>query len=151
MMIRVAYGRGVKGVSLLIEDGAEKVMLDAGTHPKNPFLNVDPILSVERAVKALAISHAHLDHAGLVPLVECEKAYMTHPTLALLKLIIPDFVSVSRREHSLSPYPVGDAVQFFKRVSTVWPHQEVKDWFSEADVSSRRPRDRLEHSKRNDQ
>lgn len=59
-----------KGLSLLLEDGAERVLLDTGTD--GAFLKNAETLGISlKDIEHVALSHGHYDHAGGIPAL-CE-------------------------------------------------------------------------------
>jgi predicted metal-dependent RNase len=77
-------------------------LLDCGISPKSKGLSALPIIPDVNSIDAIFVSHAHLDHTGAIPnLVKNgfkNKVFMTLPTLALLKLLWQDELSIMERE-----------------------------------------------------
>lgn len=112
------------------------VMLDAGVHPAYqglaslPFYdNVD--LST---VDVLLISHFHLDHAASLPYVMQRtnfqgRVFMTHPTKAIYRWLLSDFVKVTNIGDSGnkndSLYTDEDLVESFDKIETVDYHSTM--------------------------
>ncbi|KAI8894305.1 beta-lactamase-like protein, partial [Globomyces pollinis-pini] len=107
-------------------------MLDCGLHPSYtglaalPFFDdIDPA-----SVDLLLITHFHVDHAAALPYFMEKtnfkgKVYMTHPTRAIYKWLLSDYVKIS----SLSPddqlYDDQDLATSYERIQVVDYHQEV--------------------------
>jgi len=98
---------------ILISTSKSNVVLDCGinvgsTTPNTlyPYLNVKEF-DVED-LDAVIISHAHLDHHGLVPYLYKYgydgPIYCTKPTRNLMTLLQLDYLDVSEREGKLLPY-----------------------------------------------
>jgi metallo-beta-lactamase family protein len=112
----------VTGSRYLLEAGGRRVMIDCGMFQERPFLDrnwerpvVDP-----KSIDALVLTHAHLDHVGLVPrLVKQGYAHpilCTEPTVELARLIMLDAGRIQeedaaykakrhRREKRSGPHP----------------------------------------------
>ena len=91
-------GREVGRSGILVTLGRHNVLLDygvslSGDEPGFP-LHVAP-----RDLTAVALTHAHLDHSGAVPLLyisEQPKLLTTRLTLELSKILIYDFLKISK-------------------------------------------------------
>lgn len=86
----------------ILEYKGKTVMLDAGVHPAYtgmaslPFYDDYDLSTVD----ILLISHFHLDHAASLPYVMQRtgfkgRVFMTHPTKAIYRWLLSDFVKVS--------------------------------------------------------
>lgn len=95
---------------MVLKTPQTNVVLDCGISvggPKPfPYLEV-PEFAIQ-SIDAVVISHAHLDHASLVPyLYEYGykgPVYMTEPTRDLFALLCMDYIDVCQREHKDPPY-----------------------------------------------
>lgn len=99
--------------AILVETPESKVLLDLGINlgassPQlaYPRLDIDE-LNIEE-LDAVIVSHAHLDHTGLVPLLFKYgyegPVYMTKPTRDLTILMLQDYLGVMQREGKTPPY-----------------------------------------------
>jgi putative mRNA 3-end processing factor len=93
---------GASGV--LLETGAEKLLIDYGTKPSE----VPPKfpLPVGR-VDAILLSHAHLDHSGAVPLLmknNSPPVYALEVTKELTELLLLDSIKISHEEGISLPF-----------------------------------------------
>ena len=87
---------------VLMKFAGKTIMFDCGIHPAYSGLGSLPYFDEIDLSKIdiLLITHFHLDHCGALPYFlektnfegEC---YMTHPTKAIYKLILADYVKVS--------------------------------------------------------
>lgn len=96
---------------MLIQTPESRIMLDCGVNIASeenayPFLEVpefDP-----SKLDAVIITHAHLDHCGLLPLLfkygYDGPVYCTAPTRALMALLQLDYVDVAQAEGRKPPY-----------------------------------------------
>ncbi|RLF03205.1 MAG: MBL fold metallo-hydrolase [Thermoprotei archaeon] len=116
-------GKEVGRSAILVEEGDSRVLFDYGVaisedEPGFP-LHVKP-----RDLSAIFLSHAHLDHCGALPLLyvsEQKPLYMTVLTLEIAKILIMDFLKVSRY---YVPYEVVELQAMAKNVRLV-DYQEV--------------------------
>ena len=87
---------------LYIEFKGKRIMLDCGIHPAYngigglPYFDeIDP-----STIDLLLISHFHLDHCAALPYFLEKtnfkgKVFMTHPTKAIYKMLLSDYVKVN--------------------------------------------------------
>jgi KH/beta-lactamase-domain protein len=89
-----------------------KIMVDCGVDvgsPENgtPYLNAPEVLPLEQ-LDGVVITHAHLDHCGLVPVLfkygYNGPVYCTAPTRDLMSLLTLDFIKVAIGEAKKPPY-----------------------------------------------
>ncbi|CAB4427557.1 unnamed protein product [Rhizophagus irregularis] len=127
-------GNEVGRSCIVIQYKGKTIMLDAGVHPAYnglaalPFYDeIDPA-----TVDALLISHFHLDHAASLPYF-LEKTtfqgrvFMTHPTKAIYKWLLSDYVRVSNvalLDDML--YDEQDLLLSYDKIEAVDYHQEVE-------------------------
>ena len=100
---------------ILMQTRDSNVLLDCGLNVGNPkerypFFEI-PEFSV-RDLDAVIISHAHLDHCGLVPFLfkygYRGPVYSTLPTRNLSTMLQLDFVQICEKEGMMSPYSKRD-------------------------------------------
>ncbi len=104
--------------AILVETRESRVLLDfgvnvgAGTNFEKayPYVDIDQLRLAE--LDAVIVSHAHLDHVGLVPLLYKYgyrgPVYVTKPTRELMTIMIKDFIDVTLREGKPLPYGEKD-------------------------------------------
>jgi hypothetical protein len=87
-----------------------KILVDCGVSVGSegtPYLYVPEVLPINH-IDAVVITHAHLDHSGLVPLLFMYgydgPVYMTQPTRDLMALLLLDYLEVSARDGKKIPY-----------------------------------------------
>jgi len=96
---------------MFLQTAESSVIIDCGVNvgtPSKAFPRLDmPEFSIEK-LDAVVITHAHLDHCGMVPFLfkygYRGPVYMTAPTLNLATLLQLDYLEVAEREGKLRPY-----------------------------------------------
>lgn len=112
-------------------------MLDAGVHPAYqgyaslPFYDEFDLSKVD----ILLISHFHVDHAASLPYVMQKtnfqgRVFMTHPTKAIYRWLLRDFVRVTSIGNSATGkdenlYTDEDLAESFDRIETIDYHSTV--------------------------
>ncbi len=106
--VRTSFFGGAREVgrsSIFVQTPESRILLDCGINVASkaeayPYLDA-PEFDL-RALDAVVITHAHLDHSGFLPylyrLGYKGPAYMTPPTLFLSVLLQLDFIEVNQRE-----------------------------------------------------
>jgi uncharacterized protein len=137
--VRLTYlgsGRQVGRSCLLLQTPNSKVLLDCGINPsiddgpeRFPYLNVCEIGDLN-TVDAIILSHAHLDHAGLIPYLYKMgykgPIYMTAPTRDIAALLQLDLVGVAYKQAE-SPLYRADDIKEMVRHSITLEYGEVTD------------------------
>ncbi len=98
--------------AILVETSESRVLLDAGINPAGDGYSLYPRLDVEQLrldeLDAVVITHAHLDHMGLVPYLfkygYRGPVYATKPTLDLMVLSQLDLLDITQRSGRNPPY-----------------------------------------------
>ncbi|WP_309492147.1 beta-CASP ribonuclease aCPSF1 [Candidatus Hecatella orcuttiae] len=105
---RSAYILRTRESSILIDCGINP----ASTNPEDAFPRLDINEFDLENLDAVVISHAHLDHCGLLPLLYKYgydgPVYCSEPTLSLMSLLQLDYLDVLSREGALLPYSQKD-------------------------------------------
>ena len=113
--IRVTTLGGCREVgrsSFILSTPETRVLVDCGVNVGSenngtPYLYVPEACPINQ-IDAVVITHAHLDHAGLVPLLFKYgyegPVYLTLPTRDLMSLLQLDYIEVSNREGKKTPY-----------------------------------------------
>ncbi len=107
--------------------GASKIMIDCGLHQGSHYAekrNFEPFPYDPTGIKAVFITHSHLDHIGRTPnLVKAGfrgTIYSTPPTKDFAELLLLDSEHIlakeAEREHKPPLYTVGDV----QRVMSAW-------------------------------
>lgn len=116
---------------LILQTPESRVMLDCGIKPGT---NEFPYLNVSEAdlskINAVVLSHAHLDHCGLIPLLYemgyDGPLYLTAPTRDLMVLLCMDYIELTQREGRTPPYSTKGIKEAVKR-SICLEYGEVSD------------------------
>lgn len=105
---------GIGANSYLLELDGKKVVLDAGLHPKMEGSSALPALDFAAGadVRAVFVSHCHLDHIGSLPVVMREfpqaSVFMTQATARIGDAMLHNSVNVMSRQRDelgISEYP----------------------------------------------
>ncbi len=111
----LSAGREIGAHCYLIELDGERVVLDAGTHPKRLGLEVLPRFDDLQpgTLDAILLSHAHLDHSGALPVLAREqpdaRILMSEATRVLADALLHNSVNVmtsQREELEIAEYPL---------------------------------------------
>lgn len=116
---------------LLLQTPESKVLIDCGIKPGSnefPYLSV-PEFDI-KSIDAIVLSHAHLDHCGLIPyLYEFGydgPLYCTVPTRDLMVLLCMDYIELLQKEGGKAPYSTKGIREAVKRCITL-EYGEVSD------------------------
>jgi KH/beta-lactamase-domain protein len=113
--IRITTLGGCKEVgrsSFLLSTPETRILIDCGVNTGaesngTPYLYV-PEVSPLSSIDAVVLTHAHLDHSGMIPLLFKYgyegPVYMTPPTRDLMALLQLDYIEVANREGKRPPY-----------------------------------------------
>ena len=147
MWVRMTYlgsGRQVGRSCLLLQTPNSKILLDCGINPaisdgpeKFPYLNV-PEVGDLNSIDAVILSHAHLDHCGLIPYLfkmgYRGPIYMTEPTRDISALLALDFVGVAYKQ-AASPLYKAEDIKEMVRHSICLDYGEVTDVTSDIRIT----------------
>lgn len=129
-------GRQVGRSALFLQTPESRVLLDCGIDPAKedfnegayPYLEA-PEFRIEE-LDALIVSHAHLDHCGMVPWLfkmgYKGPVYCTPPTRDVMALSQLDFVKIMRNEGKEPIYTSDDVREMVKHTITL-EYNEVTD------------------------
>jgi len=119
---------------LLLQTPNSKILLDCGidiaSHGKDKY----PIMDIPefdiRTLDAVIISHAHLDHVGLLPYLYKMgykgPTYMTYPTMDLAALMSLDFIGVAYKQATTPLFSSKDIKEMVKHTVCL-NYNEVTD------------------------
>jgi len=135
--IRVTFlggGRQVGRSCILIQTPQTKVLLDCGINvaargkEKFPYLDVSEFKINE--LDAIILSHAHLDHSGLIPYLfkmgYRGPLYMTAPTRDIAALLALDFIGVAYKQAAAPLFSSTDVKEMVKHTICLG-YNEVTD------------------------
>ena len=124
----------------IIEFRGKTIMLDAGIHPAYrgmlslPFYDLYDLSKVD----VLLISHFHLDHVASLPYVLQKtnfkgRVIMTHPTKAIYRWLMRDFVKVTTiadeflvRDDTSNLFTDEDLINSFDKIETIDYHSTIE-------------------------
>ena len=116
----------VGSLGLVVRDGGRTLLFDYGLTPSDPPAYPRPApLNVDVAL----LSHAHLDHSGMTPLLSRlpkARIAMTPLTLAVAELLTRDALKIARLEGYLPPYAPTDIRSLTARATAVEPHETYR-------------------------
>lgn len=134
--IRISCLGGFREVgrsTILLQTPESNVLLDCGVNVASvenmsPYFNV-PEFNLDE-LDAVIVSHAHLDHCGLVPyLYKCGyrgPVYFTEPTRDIITLVLLDFIEVSEKNLGKFLFSSKDIREMIKHSITL-NYGEVTD------------------------
>ena len=134
--------QNVTGSAYFLEANGVRLLVDCGLYHERELRarNWDPFPVPPHTIDAVLLSHAHLDHSGLLPKLVREgfagKIYCTHATYDVAQILLLDAAHLQehdaefkrkrhQREGRKGPYPevplytANDATASFPRFSTV--------------------------------
>ena len=127
-------GRQVGRSCFLLQTNNSKVLLDCGVdvasqgEDRFPYLNI-PEFNINE-LDAIIISHAHLDHTGLLPYLYKMgykgPVYMTAPTRDIASLLALDFIGVAYKQAATPLFSSKDVKEMVKH-SICLNYGEVTD------------------------
>ncbi|MFH1369770.1 MAG: MBL fold metallo-hydrolase [Planctomycetota bacterium] len=152
MQIRLRFlgaAQNVTGSRHLLEADGTRLLVDCGLYQERQFLvrNWEPFVVPPESINAVFLTHAHLDHCGLLPKLVREgfknKIYCTEATAEIARVILLDSAKLQeedaehkRKRHEKEgrkgPYPeeplytVKDAEVSFPHFETVKYGQRIK-------------------------
>ncbi len=110
----------------LLHTQDSKIMIDCGvdvsSENSTPYLHLPEVLPLE-TLDAVVITHAHLDHSGLVPLLYKYgfdgPIYCTNPTRDLSTLLQMDYLKVAAADAKKIPYSAENIRDMIKHCITI--------------------------------
>ncbi len=96
--------QNVTGSRYLIEANGQRFLIDCGLYQERDFLarNWDPFYVPPKTLDGILLTHAHLDHCGLLPKLKREgfegKIYCTPATAEIAKIILLDAAHIQEED-----------------------------------------------------
>lgn len=135
--VRITFlggGRQVGRSCLLLQTPQSKILLDCGidvaasNNERFPYFDVSEF-DINQ-IDAIILSHAHLDHGGLIPYIYKMgykgPIYMTAPTRDIASLLALDFIGVAYKKATMPIYNAAD-IQNMVKHSICLSYNEVTD------------------------
>ena len=126
-------GQEVGRSCCLLEYKNKRILFDCGIHPGRQGHDALPIFECcdPETIDLLLITHFHLDHCGALPWFFKNtnfkgKCYMTHPTKAIYRWLLADFIRVSHLAVDDLLFTEQDVEKSMSRIITVDFHQQVE-------------------------
>jgi putative mRNA 3-end processing factor len=97
----------VGSLGMFLNTGSEKLLFDYGITPDNPPGLPLPCPHVDYVF----LSHAHIDHSGMLPWISNRydaQIFATHPTIDVTTLLLEDSLKISETEGYLLNYSMRD-------------------------------------------
>ena len=123
--VRITFLGGARQVGrscILLQTPNSKILLDCGIdiasqgQERFPYFNI-PEFDINQ-LDAVIISHAHLDHVGLLPYLYkmgyTGPVYMTHPTRDISALMALDFIGVAYKQAAQPLFSSSDIKEMVK-------------------------------------
>lgn len=117
----------VTGSSFLLTGETTRLLIDLGMYQGTADVEVhnrDPLLFSPSKLTSVALTHAHLDHCGRLPLLTKNgyrgKFYMTDATAALVELTLMDSAKIAAEDNEDDPlYTLEDVERVLYQIRTV--------------------------------
>lgn len=111
---------------LLTSDGGQTILIDLGMFQGSPDMekfNFQPLNFDATKIKAVLVTHAHLDHSGRLPLLVKNgfsgSIYLTAPTAELVELSLFDSAKIAKEDKSVPLYNSDDVIKTIKQFVTI--------------------------------
>lgn len=127
MRVRIVFlgaARNVTGSRFLLESGATRLLVDCGMYQERELAsrNWEPFPASPSTLDALLLTHAHLDHCGLLPKLVREgfrgRIYCTEATAELIRITLMDSAHIQEEDALLKK-------KRHEREGRTGPHPEV--------------------------
>ena len=107
MQMRLRFfgaAQNVTGSRHLLEANGTRLLVDCGLYQERQFLarNWEPFVVPPESINAVLLTHAHLDHCGLLPKLVREgfkgKIYCTQATAEIARVILLDSAKIQEED-----------------------------------------------------
>ncbi|MEM0128641.1 MAG: MBL fold metallo-hydrolase [Thermoplasmata archaeon] len=116
----------VGSLGLVVRDQGRTLLFDYGMTPTDPPSYPRP---APTNLDAVFLSHAHLDHSGMVPIltrIPRARIVMTPVTLAVADLLTRDALKIARLEGYLPPFDPADIRALHARTAVLHRHDTFR-------------------------
>ena len=110
----------------------KQFLMDCGVHPAYTGVSCLPFLDLINLeeIDAVFITHFHLDHAAALPFLTEKtafkgKVYMTHPTKAILKWLLNDYIRIINSASDEDFYTEKDLENCYNKIIPIDYHQVI--------------------------
>jgi len=117
----------VTGANYLLESKGEKILIDCGLHQGSRFSerqNFEPFPYNPAEISTVFITHAHIDHIGLLPKLVKEgfrgRVYSTPPTRGFAELLLLDSEHILVKEAKRLKKPIIYTVRDIENLMAQW-------------------------------
>lgn len=111
----------------------KKIMLDCGAHPAYNGLGALPFFDEidPETIDIVLVTHFHIDHCASLPYFMEKtpfkgRVFMTHPTKAIFKWMLSDYVRISSATADDMPYDEQDLQNAHDRIEAIDFHQVME-------------------------
>ncbi|WP_302083496.1 beta-CASP ribonuclease aCPSF1 [Salinibaculum rarum] len=125
--------REVGRSAFVINTTDSRILVDCGDKPGSddvPYLQVAEALGAKDSFDAVVLTHAHLDHSALIPLLfkygYDGPVYMTPPTRDLMGLLTLDYLNVAGKQGRTPPYESTHVQEAIKHTIPI-EYNEITD------------------------
>ncbi|KAI5187009.1 cleavage and polyadenylation specificity factor subunit 3 [Nematocida homosporus] len=132
-ILPLGAGNEVGRSCVVVRFRGSTVMFDCGVHPAHGGLSSLPFFDLidPAEIDAVLVTHFHLDHAGALPYFTertsfTGKVYMTHPTRAIFRWLLNDYVRVSNASSKNDLFSEKELAQCYDRIIPVDYGQEIR-------------------------
>jgi len=130
----IGAGSEVGRSCIMLKFKGKHIMLDCGIHPAYSGLAALPYFDMiddPATIDLLLVSHFHLDHCASLPYFMEKSAFkgrvfMTHPTKAIYKMLLTDFVKVSNIAVDEMLYDEEDLIRTMDKIEAINYHQQIE-------------------------
>ena len=127
----------VTGSNYLLESGGEKILVDCGLHQGNSYcegLNFEPFGYNPKEIKAVVVTHAHIDHIGRLPQLIKQgfegQIFSTPPTRDEAELLLLDSEHILSQEAERHGRPMIYGVEDVMQTRKQWQIHSYHQPFS---------------------
>lgn len=130
----------VTGSMTLLENNNQRILIDSGMYQGLPHIvkkNIRPLVFDPREIKAIILTHAHLDHTGYIPrLVKLGfrgDIFCTKETMKLARIIMTDSARIlaENEHHPLHSFYGTEDIQM---TTSFFKTKEFNEIFTAADL-----------------